>query len=99
MTEADWVSVGRVGTMGLTSNGIVVGLNISNSAPKIPSSGLQATVGSIDVVTARNTVIACAAANVRVPTRSNVAGPNQLRLRPSVRMLPLGGPRGGRGRD
>ena len=44
------VSVGRVGTMGLTATGIVVDLNISNSAPKIPSSGLQATVADLSAV-------------------------------------------------
>ena len=44
------VSVGRVGTMGLTSNGITVDLNISNSAPKIPSSGIQATVADLSAV-------------------------------------------------
>lgn len=44
------VSVGRVGTMDLTATGIVVGLNISNSAPKIPSSGLQATVADLSAV-------------------------------------------------
>jgi phospholipid/cholesterol/gamma-HCH transport system substrate-binding protein len=44
------VSVGRVGTMSLTATGIVVDLNISNSAPKIPSSGLQATVADLSAV-------------------------------------------------
>jgi phospholipid/cholesterol/gamma-HCH transport system substrate-binding protein len=44
------VSVGRVGTMGLTATGIVVDLNINNSAPKIPSSGLQATVADLSAV-------------------------------------------------
>ena len=44
------VSVGRVGSMGLTPNGIVVELNLSNSAPKIPSSGLQATVADLSAV-------------------------------------------------
>lgn len=44
------VSVGRVGTMGLTATGIVVDLNISNSAPKIPSSDLQATVADLSAV-------------------------------------------------
>jgi phospholipid/cholesterol/gamma-HCH transport system substrate-binding protein len=44
------VSVGRVGNMGLTSSGIVVDLKISNSAPKIPSSGLQATVADLSAV-------------------------------------------------
>lgn len=44
------VSVGRVGTMNLTATGIVVDLNISNSAPKIPSSGLQATVADLSAV-------------------------------------------------
>jgi len=44
------VSVGRVGTMDLTATGIVVDLNISNSAPKIPSSGLQATVADLSAV-------------------------------------------------
>jgi phospholipid/cholesterol/gamma-HCH transport system substrate-binding protein len=44
------VSVGRVGTMSLTATGIVVDLNISDSAPKIPSSGLQATVADLSAV-------------------------------------------------
>ena len=44
------VSVGRVGTMSLTATGVVVDLNISNSAPKIPSSGLQATVADLSAV-------------------------------------------------
>jgi phospholipid/cholesterol/gamma-HCH transport system substrate-binding protein len=44
------VSVGRVGVMNLTSNGIVVDLNLSNAAPKIPSSGLQATVADLSAV-------------------------------------------------
>jgi phospholipid/cholesterol/gamma-HCH transport system substrate-binding protein len=44
------VSVGRVGTMSLTPDGIVADLNISNSAPKIPSSGLQATVADLSAV-------------------------------------------------
>jgi len=44
------VSVGRVGAMSLTPTGIVVDLNISSSAPKIPSSGLQATVADLSAV-------------------------------------------------
>ena len=44
------VSVGRVGTMSLTANGVLVTLNISDSAPKIPSSGLQATVADLSAV-------------------------------------------------
>jgi phospholipid/cholesterol/gamma-HCH transport system substrate-binding protein len=44
------VSVGRVGSMGLTPTGIVVDLNLSNSAPKIPASGLQATVANLSAV-------------------------------------------------
>jgi phospholipid/cholesterol/gamma-HCH transport system substrate-binding protein len=44
------VSVGRVGGMSLTPTGIVVDLNISSSAPKIPSSGLQATVADLSAV-------------------------------------------------
>jgi phospholipid/cholesterol/gamma-HCH transport system substrate-binding protein len=44
------VSVGRVGTMGLTATGIVVDLNINNSAPKIPSSGLRAMVADLSAV-------------------------------------------------
>jgi phospholipid/cholesterol/gamma-HCH transport system substrate-binding protein len=44
------VSVGRVGAMSLTANGVLVDLNISNSAPKIPSSGLQATVADLSAV-------------------------------------------------
>lgn len=44
------VSVGRVGAMGLTSSGIVADLNIDDSAPKIPSSRLQATVADLSAV-------------------------------------------------
>ena len=44
------VSVGRVAAMGLTSTGIVVDLNISDSAPKIPAAGLQATVADLSAV-------------------------------------------------
>src|SRR5260370_1553838 len=44
------VSVGRVGAMNLTSNGIVVDLNLNDAAPKIPSSGLQATVADLSAV-------------------------------------------------
>src|SRR5487761_1312898 len=44
------VSVGRGGTMSLTANGVLVTLNISDSAPKIPSSGLQATVADLSAV-------------------------------------------------
>ena len=43
------VSVGRVGPMGLTSDGIYVDLQISNSAPKIPAS-LKATVANLSAV-------------------------------------------------
>jgi phospholipid/cholesterol/gamma-HCH transport system substrate-binding protein len=44
------VSVGRVGNMTLTSGGIVADLDISNSAPKIPSAGLRATVSDLSAV-------------------------------------------------
>ncbi|HLX47722.1 MAG TPA: MlaD family protein [Streptosporangiaceae bacterium] len=44
------VSVGRVGSMSLTSNGVVVDLDINNSAPKIPATGLQATVADLSAV-------------------------------------------------
>lgn len=44
------VSVGRVTNMGLTSNGIVVTLAISDSAPKIPRTRLQATVADLSAV-------------------------------------------------
>jgi len=44
------VSVGRVTNMGLTSNGIVVTMDINNSAPKIPRAGLQATVADLSAV-------------------------------------------------
>jgi phospholipid/cholesterol/gamma-HCH transport system substrate-binding protein len=44
------VSVGRVGSMTLTSGGIVVKLDIDNSAPKIPSAGLRATVADLSAV-------------------------------------------------
>ena len=44
------VSVGRVGTMSLTPGGIVVALNLSNSAPKIPASRLQASVADLSAV-------------------------------------------------
>jgi phospholipid/cholesterol/gamma-HCH transport system substrate-binding protein len=44
------VSVGRVGTMSLTATGIVVDLNINDSAPKIPSSGLRAAVADLSAV-------------------------------------------------
>jgi phospholipid/cholesterol/gamma-HCH transport system substrate-binding protein len=43
------VSVGRVGSMGLTQTGIVVDLDISDSAPKIPSN-VQATVADLSAV-------------------------------------------------
>lgn len=43
------VSVGRVGSMGLTPTGIVVDLRISNSAPKIPAN-VQATVADLSAV-------------------------------------------------
>lgn len=43
------VSVGRVGSMGLTPTGIVVELDISNSAPKIPAN-VQATVADLSAV-------------------------------------------------
>jgi phospholipid/cholesterol/gamma-HCH transport system substrate-binding protein len=43
------VSVGRVGPMGLTPTGIVVKLEISNSAPKIPAN-VQATVADLSAV-------------------------------------------------
>jgi phospholipid/cholesterol/gamma-HCH transport system substrate-binding protein len=43
------VSVGRVGAIGLTPTGIVVDLQISNSAPKIPAS-VQATVADLSAV-------------------------------------------------
>jgi phospholipid/cholesterol/gamma-HCH transport system substrate-binding protein len=43
------VSVGRVGAMGLTPTGIVVDLDISNSAPKIPAN-VQATVADLSAV-------------------------------------------------
>jgi phospholipid/cholesterol/gamma-HCH transport system substrate-binding protein len=44
------VSVGRVGAMSLTANGVVVNLDISNTAPKIPAAGLQATVADLSAV-------------------------------------------------
>jgi phospholipid/cholesterol/gamma-HCH transport system substrate-binding protein len=44
------VSIGRVGTMALTPNGIVVDLNLSNSAPKVPAADLQATVADLSAV-------------------------------------------------
>lgn len=44
------VSVGRVGAMTLTANGVQVELNISNSAPKIPSTGLRAQVADLSAV-------------------------------------------------
>lgn len=44
------VSVGRVGSMGLTPGGVVVTLDISNSAPPIPATGLQATVADLSAV-------------------------------------------------
>jgi phospholipid/cholesterol/gamma-HCH transport system substrate-binding protein len=43
------VSVGRVGSIGLTPTGIVVDLQISNSAPKIPAN-VQATVADLSAV-------------------------------------------------
>jgi phospholipid/cholesterol/gamma-HCH transport system substrate-binding protein len=43
------VSVGRVGSLGLTSTGIVVSLDISDTAPKIPSN-VQATVADLSAV-------------------------------------------------
>jgi phospholipid/cholesterol/gamma-HCH transport system substrate-binding protein len=43
------VSVGRVGSMGLTPTGIVVDLEISNAAPKIPAN-VQATVADLSAV-------------------------------------------------
>lgn len=43
------VSVGRVGSMGLTPTGIVVKLDISDTAPKIPSN-VQATVADLSAV-------------------------------------------------
>jgi phospholipid/cholesterol/gamma-HCH transport system substrate-binding protein len=43
------VSVGRVGSMGLTPTGIVVDLDISDSAPKIPAN-VQATVADLSAV-------------------------------------------------
>lgn len=43
------VSVGRVGTMGLTGNGIFVDLNISSAAPKIPAN-LKASVSDLSAV-------------------------------------------------
>jgi phospholipid/cholesterol/gamma-HCH transport system substrate-binding protein len=43
------VSVGRVGSMGLTADGIVVDLNISGTAPKIPAN-VQATVADLSAV-------------------------------------------------
>jgi phospholipid/cholesterol/gamma-HCH transport system substrate-binding protein len=43
------VSVGRVGSMGLTPTGIVVDLQISNTAPKIPAN-VQATVADLSAV-------------------------------------------------
>lgn len=43
------VSVGRVGAIGLTPTGIVVDLQISNSAPKIPAN-VQATVADLSAV-------------------------------------------------
>src|SRR5258706_14215183 len=43
------VSVGRVGTMQLTANGIEADLNISNSAPPIPAN-LQAAVTDLTAV-------------------------------------------------
>jgi phospholipid/cholesterol/gamma-HCH transport system substrate-binding protein len=43
------VSVGRVGTMSLTATGIVVDLNINDSAPKIPAD-VQATVADLSAV-------------------------------------------------
>jgi phospholipid/cholesterol/gamma-HCH transport system substrate-binding protein len=43
------VSVGRVGSIGLTPTGIVVNLQISNSAPKIPAN-VQATVADLSAV-------------------------------------------------
>ena len=43
------VSVGRVGSMGLTPTGIVVNLDISNSAPRIPAN-VQATVADLSAV-------------------------------------------------
>lgn len=44
------VSVGRVGSMGLTANGVVVNLDINNTAPKIPATGLQVTVADLSAV-------------------------------------------------
>jgi phospholipid/cholesterol/gamma-HCH transport system substrate-binding protein len=44
------VSVGRVGALNLTANGVVADLDISNSAPKIPATGLQATVANLSAV-------------------------------------------------
>ncbi|HEY2576504.1 MAG TPA: MlaD family protein [Streptosporangiaceae bacterium] len=44
------VSVGRVGSMDLTANGVVVNLDINDTAPKIPASGLQATVADLSAV-------------------------------------------------
>lgn len=43
------VSVGRVGSMGLTPTGIVVKLDISDTAPKIPAN-VQATVADLSAV-------------------------------------------------
>jgi phospholipid/cholesterol/gamma-HCH transport system substrate-binding protein len=43
------VSVGRVGSMGLTPTGVVVDLQISDSAPKIPAN-VQATVADLSAV-------------------------------------------------
>ena len=43
------VSVGRVGSMGLTPTGVVANLEISNSAPKIPAN-VQATVADLSAV-------------------------------------------------
>jgi phospholipid/cholesterol/gamma-HCH transport system substrate-binding protein len=43
------VSVGRVGAMGLTPTGIVVDLDISDTAPKIPTN-VQATVADLSAV-------------------------------------------------
>jgi phospholipid/cholesterol/gamma-HCH transport system substrate-binding protein len=43
------VSVGRVGSMGLTPTGVVVDLEISDSAPKIPAN-VQATVADLSAV-------------------------------------------------